>query len=314
MLAGGGLYASTIAIGLDGGLRLPIIHLWEVASGKERRVLKWDPLPPGNPGSLIGGGAGVTAIAFSPDGKSLASGGPDQARLWEVATGKEQAVLGGHEGNFYTLAFSPNGRTLATSSGDGKIRIWDASVPRRGQMSRVQRPSAKELEAQWSDLASPDAAKAYQAVCTLVEWSTQSLPILAENLRRPPRFDPHAIPQLITELDSNRFDVRQTATEKLEKLGDLAEPALQKLLAGRPPPEVRQRAEQLLRTLQERGLPPERLRVLRAIEVLEHVANPDSRPVLEFIARGPEEDKLTEEARAALDRLAKQRPDPEVPK
>jgi WD40 repeat protein len=57
----------------------------------------------------------VSSVAFSPDGRILATGSWDtMARLWEVATGREIAALRGHEDQVSSVAFSPDGRTLAT--------------------------------------------------------------------------------------------------------------------------------------------------------------------------------------------------------
>ncbi|MGD0166053.1 MAG: WD40 repeat domain-containing protein [Gaiellaceae bacterium] len=70
-------------------------------------------------------GLGPTAIAFSPDGRLLATGGGDRfARLWNPRSGKLLHTLP-HEGRVPALSFSPDGRMLATGSGDGATRVWD---------------------------------------------------------------------------------------------------------------------------------------------------------------------------------------------
>src|SRR6516162_1615677 len=61
----------------------------------------------------------VFAVAFSPDGKTLASGGRDNTiRLWEVVTGKHAATLKGHTTTVTSVAFSPSGKILASASED----------------------------------------------------------------------------------------------------------------------------------------------------------------------------------------------------
>jgi WD40 repeat protein len=75
-----------------------------------------------------GHSAGVDAVAFSPDGKTLASGGDDNTvKLWEVSTGTELRTLK-HSSPVRSLAFSPDGSTLASGSADNTVKLWDAST------------------------------------------------------------------------------------------------------------------------------------------------------------------------------------------
>jgi WD40 repeat protein len=70
----------------------------------------------------------VVSVAFSPDGKLLATGDMDgQIRLWQVRTGKQLFAFKGHSGWVRSIAWSPDGRTLASGSNDSLVRLWDVT-------------------------------------------------------------------------------------------------------------------------------------------------------------------------------------------
>ena len=104
------------------------------------------------------------------------------------------------------------------------------------------------------------------------------------------------------DLDSDRYVTRERATRELEKLGELAEPALRSALNRQPSLETRQRLESLLQKL-DPIRDPESLRSLRAIEVLEHIGSAEAQTLLQQLARGAPEARLTQEAKASCVRL-----------
>src|SRR5437667_11885076 len=82
----------------------------QLASAQEPHVLKHD--------------GWVAAVAFAPDGKTLASAGADNVvRLWEVGTWKPKGVLKGHKDCVCAIAFSPDGDWLATASFDHTAKV-----------------------------------------------------------------------------------------------------------------------------------------------------------------------------------------------
>ena len=80
--------------------------------------------------TLTGHSDMVPALAFSPSGATLASGGLDATvKLWDPKTGRERATLAGHADGVSALAFAPGARRLATAGYDGTVRLWEAAAP-----------------------------------------------------------------------------------------------------------------------------------------------------------------------------------------
>jgi WD40 repeat protein len=80
-------------------------------------------------------GERVSALAFGPDGRSLAVGLTDRVLLRDAVTGRDLAVCEGHSGGVSGLAFSPDGTRLLSGS-DGGLRLWDAEGGQAGALER----------------------------------------------------------------------------------------------------------------------------------------------------------------------------------
>jgi RNA polymerase sigma factor (sigma-70 family) len=277
---------------LASAAREETVRVWDVADGKELSQLKahkpW-----------------VYCLAFSPDGRMLATGGLDnEVRLWEVRTWGRRARFEGHRGGVVGLAFAADGRTLASGAGDCTALLWDVSG-RGGRPPVALSPS--DLEAAWTDLGGPDAARAYRAVADLAASPAQALPLLRGNLHPVPPLDADKLRRLVARLDQDDHDVREGATRDLIGFGDAAEPALRSALEGTASAEQRQRLIYVLGRLKDEAASAGRLRAVRALEVLERIGTPDARDVLQALAGGAPEVEMSRGARAALNHLSKRR-------
>jgi hypothetical protein len=276
------------------------VILMDLTTGKEIRRIR----VAGSKGSML---------ALSADGFLLATGSigltntPEDhdyaLHVWEVLTGGE--ILRLHPGSttVTALAFAPDGRTLTSGMANGTALVWDL-VPRP---TTAKQPSEKELTNLWNTLGERDAARAYQALWTLAASPGQAVPLIKERLRPATGVDMDRVRRLIADLDSDRFAARESAYRELEQLGEAVRPLMRQVLAGQPSLEKRRRLQNLLDAGPE-VLSAGALRGIRAVRVLEYMACPEAHETLQALAKGAAEARLTREAKASLERLARRRP------
>jgi hypothetical protein len=162
-----------------------------------------------------------------------------------------------------------------------------------------------ELDALWTDLRNDDATRAYAAIRKLAARPEQAVPLLRQQLSLG--LGDGEIARLIVDLDSEQFHVREKASEELERLGTAAERPLREALSGRASAELRGRVARLLekmRVQQDEQPSGEQLREIRAVQVLELIANVEACELLRALADKGPTGRLREQAKAAVARLA----------
>jgi WD40 repeat protein len=116
---------SALSVGNDN-----IIHLWEIATGNQIRVLH-------------GHNDFITSVAYSQDGKYALSGSYDKTLgLWDVGTGRNIRLFKGHEEAITSVVFSPDGKHAISGSHDTTLRLWELDTGKqirifKGHLSRV---------------------------------------------------------------------------------------------------------------------------------------------------------------------------------
>jgi WD40 repeat protein len=280
-----------LAVNCDDGT----VRLFDIGNGRKLPTFG-EAMKPGEFNRCLG-------VVFAPDGRSLAASYDDgTVRLWEVASGRERVRLRGHRGVVLGLAYSGDGRLLASGATDHTAVIWNVlgDLPSNGRGNLDQ----KALDELWTELASIDSANAYRAIKALLAARQQAASFLKERLHAAPAGDTKRIGQLIADLDKESYAIRERAGQALLEIGEPAEPALRTALAGKPSAEVRRRAEAILAQLDPAGS-PSRLRALRTVEALEYIGTPAAQEVMKTVSQGAPEARLTQEAKASLERLAK---------
>ena len=181
--------------------------------------------------------ARITSVAFSPDGKKLASGSDDKTvRLWEVETGKQLATLTGHSDSVWSVAFSPDGKKLASGSRDQTVRLWEVETGK--QLATLTGHSSDVLSVAFSPDGKKLASGSWDQTVRL--WDFRCFNIFARTGIKTPTFD--KIYQAAFELSPYRLEginlVLKNPTSPLIPVNDYQFPEMdkyQKLLRPRPP-------------------------------------------------------------------------------
>jgi hypothetical protein len=263
------------------------ILLWDVRLGREIRRFGATDMH-------------ARSVAFSPDGKLLAAlqynGG---LCLWDVATGTQLCRVSNGTGRLTSFCFSPDGKMLATAGHDTTVLVWDTrellAVP-------TAKASAKVLDMLWQDLASADAVQAGKAIARLQEAGTAAAVMLKARVQPIAPPDPKLLKKLLSNLESDKFAMREQAGQELLRLGDLALPVLRQVLKNTPPLETEKRVTKLAARLEGPTADTKVLQLLRAIEVLEEIAGPEAQAALEKLAQGMTGHRVTAAAQEALER------------
>jgi WD40 repeat protein len=287
---------SALTFSPDGGILVststaPSVRLWEVSTGQEI-------------GELKGQTERANAVTFAADGRTLLTGGKDAIiRAWDLGARETYACFSGHLRPVLGIVALPE-RRFASCGADGMVIVWE--IDRRPEPKPEREPTATELAALWTDLSGPDAGKAHRAIWALVARRPQGVALVGEKLQPMGAVDGKRVEKLLADLDSEEFDIREKATKELEEMGNLVEGRLRKEQTQTTSAEVRRRLDAILKKWDTGPASPDK-RIIpgRALMVLEHSGTPEAKELLKKLAGGAATAWQTQEAKAALERIAR---------
>ncbi len=274
------------------------VQVWDLTTGNRLPHLEFVGAP--------------ACLRFSPDGRMLLTTDLEGViHLREVATGKERQRLAGHlPGEVAIVTLSENGRLLASGGSDSQVLVWDLTGRAPDGRWQTGRHPPEQVQRDWEALAGTDARLAYAAIWSLAADPEGTTAFLRERLRPAPRLEAARVRRLVGELASDEFKVRDRAEHELEELGEGVLAELRSALAGATDLEARRRLDRLIERLDPPVPPTRLLQALRAIEILELMGTKEARQLLQGLAEGGDEARVTREARASLQRLERRTAQP----
>lgn len=285
--------------------REELVRLWDI---EQQKVVM----------TLSGHDAQIQDIAFSGDGRFVATGSWDQTvAMWELEGGKLITGLEGHFDHVVALNFSHDCRFLASGAAgrrDSTAVVWSvrrAIAPANVPADKV---NAEQLGALWKTLGDEEPKAAYAATGSMASAAPATIEYLksdfAEGLKPAPV---EVIKQLIADLDAVEFKAREKATNELLRLRAVADTLLRKTLEETNSPEVRFRIKRILSAETPKSTLSEEdwRRMRRLVFALEIMAAPGeeksqaAHELLSLISTGHADVKVMREAAGALERLPK---------
>ncbi len=256
------------------------VSVWDTRTG--RRLLIWQ-REAGH----------VVAVALSADGRSLLIGDKvGHLADVELATSQERAGFQ-HGGEVLAVAFDPTGLRIVASSPEAPIYVWDL-------LGEPGRWKSENTQLIWTNLASGDPKTGFAAIRLLRANPAEAIAFLRERMQAPAVPAKDVVARLIKQLDSPQFAERENAQKELANMAEMVATELAEAIKGNVTVEVRERLEKVLKSLET--MTPDRLRHVRACEVLEGIATPEALKLLRTWTAGPDGSRLTIEARESLER------------
>jgi WD40 repeat protein len=293
----------TLAALLDGR-----VVLVEVATGKPRGQFTFAPPAPAGPYNQ---GVTLGALAFSPDGKTLAAGCPDGAvRRFDLLAGRELTPLPAHTGPVLAVCCPSDGKSILSYGLDGQFYAWRTDSAHEWKPKPGPLPDAA-LDALWDALRSDDPLDQYGCTEALAAAPDQAVALLCKRVTPAPKEDADRIDHLIQDVHKGDYNARKKAVIELRKIGAAAVPALQR--SQQMPGGYDELTQRLMVEFSNLPPSPEQQRSARAVAVLERVGGADARKLLEELAAGAPDAPLTGQAKAALGRLGEAKPPKPAP-
>jgi WD40 repeat protein len=229
---------------------------------------------------------------FSTDGRTVAYRSDAGIGLRETATGRQRTHLPGTRYEF-DGRIAPDGMRAAVSVDPGPVEIWDLTAGHSAT-------ALSDPDRSWAALGNEDAGPAFDVICRLRGHPAEAVAFLSARMKVPTPPATEWIAARIKDLDAPLYRDREKATADLAAVIELIGPTLAAAKATATT-EARERLTALLAKAD--ALTPDRLRAVRACEVLEGVNTLAARELLASWAKGPAGSTLAREATESLERL-----------